>query len=346
MKTPEQIRDMEFQKSPMGGYKQSDVELFLEEMASEIEILMRQKADAERKFQEYAKKSPDGALSTAGIQNVLVSAQRVAEQINEDANNQATQILNDAKLKLTEAELKAKEIIAEAEAKAVLLGDTAEKEAAKIIAGAVQKSEEIVASAKESVDLEQKLYDRLKIEISDFRKKAAEQCGSLIELINQLPSEIPFNIERAKTVLSMDFGNPKELLEKAVSNRIAIEEAAAEEKTEDAEETKSENVTVTIKEEVKPEEPEEAVKAHDDGAIPVVAPVAKAEEKQEPEKKSADNVQLTFSEEEEEEAPVKFFSSNSEPAPAPTKGHISFGVDDDDDEEDDEPRLFFKKKKK
>ena len=45
MKTPEQIRNMEFQKSPMGGYKQSDVELFLEEMASEIEILMRQKAD-------------------------------------------------------------------------------------------------------------------------------------------------------------------------------------------------------------------------------------------------------------------------------------------------------------
>ena len=33
MKTPEQIRNMEFQKSPMGGYKQSDVELFLEEMA-------------------------------------------------------------------------------------------------------------------------------------------------------------------------------------------------------------------------------------------------------------------------------------------------------------------------
>ena len=50
MKTPEQIRNMEFQKSPMGGYKQSDVELFLEEMASEIEILMRQKAEADRRL--------------------------------------------------------------------------------------------------------------------------------------------------------------------------------------------------------------------------------------------------------------------------------------------------------
>ena len=52
MKTPEQIRDMEFQKATMGGYKQSDVELFLEEVASQIEILLRQKQEAERKLQE------------------------------------------------------------------------------------------------------------------------------------------------------------------------------------------------------------------------------------------------------------------------------------------------------
>ena len=72
MKTPEQIRDMEFQKSPMGGYKQSDVELFLEEVASQIEILMKQKNDAERKLQEMSKKTPEVALSASSIQNVLI----------------------------------------------------------------------------------------------------------------------------------------------------------------------------------------------------------------------------------------------------------------------------------
>ena len=220
MKTPEQIRNMEFQKSPMGGYKQSDVELFLEEMASEIEILMRQKAEADRRLKEYAAKSPDGALSTAGIQNVLISAQRVAEQITDEAKENAERIAAEAELKVTQAEIKAKDIIGDAENKARLLGDTAEKEAAKIIAAAVEKSEQTLAAAKESTELEQKLYDRLKIEISDFRKKASAQCSSLIELINQLPSEIPFNIERAKTVLSIDFSDPEALLDKAVEERL------------------------------------------------------------------------------------------------------------------------------
>jgi cell division initiation protein len=339
MKTPEQIRDMEFQKSPMGGYKQSDVELFLEEMASEIEILMRQKADAERKLQEFSQKSPDGALSTAGIQNVLVSAQRVAEQIADEANNKAEEIVRDANLKLNEADVRAKEIIADAESKARLLGDTAEKEAAKIIAGAVKESEEIIASAKESVELEQKLYDRLKIEVSDFRKKATAQCSSLIELINQLPAEIPFNMERAKTVLSTDFGNPEELLEKAVNDRIMKETAAT---VETAEEEVS--VPDTVKEEKENNEAEiiitenaepEAKTAHDDGAVAVAAPVADMEVK--------DNVQLTFEEKNEEE-PIKFSGTVKEEQPAVvSKGHIVFSEDEDDD---DEPRLFFKKKKK
>ena len=48
MKTPEQIRDMEFQSSPMGGYKKNDVDLFLEEIAAEVESLMKQKLEVKR----------------------------------------------------------------------------------------------------------------------------------------------------------------------------------------------------------------------------------------------------------------------------------------------------------
>lgn len=194
MKTPEQIRDMEFQKGPMGGYKQSDVELFLEEVASQIEILTKQKNDAERKLQEMSKQAPEAALTATGIQNVLVSAQRVADQVIEDSKAEAERIVADANLKLAEADIKAREVISEAEAKAILLGETAETEAAKIIAAAVKEGETIVAEAKESIALEQKLYDRLKIEVADFRKKASQQCSALVELINQLPDDIPFNM--------------------------------------------------------------------------------------------------------------------------------------------------------
>ncbi len=367
MKTPEQIRNMEFQKSPMGGYKQSDVELFLEEMASEIEILMRQKAEADRRLKEYAAKSPDGALSTAGIQNVLISAQRVAEQITDEAKENAERIAAEAELKVTQAEIKAKDIIGDAENKARLLGDTAEKEAAKIIAAAVEKSEQTLAAAKESTELEQKLYDRLKIEISDFRKKASAQCSSLIELINQLPSEIPFNIERAKTVLSIDFSDPEALLDKAVEERLLKEKAAAEARMQaEKAEAKAESAAAPAAPSapVVPAAPAAPAAKAEPVSVPVQAPQAA--------KPVMPTVQEIVSAPEMAEEPAASPKTLENAAPAeraakldaflnadkdkkedeqPKKGRISFGIsdgddDDDDDDDDDEPRLFFKRKKK
>lgn len=367
MKTPEQIRNMEFQKSPMGGYKQSDVELFLEEMASEIEILMRQKAEADRRLKEYAAKSPDGALSTAGIQNVLISAQRVAEQITDEAKENAERIAAEAELKVTQAEIKAKDIIGDAENKARLLGDTAEKEAAKIIAAAVEKSEQTLAAAKESTELEQKLYDRLKIEISDFRKKASAQCSSLIELINQLPSEIPFNIERAKTVLSIDFSDPEALLDKAVEERLLKEKAAAEARMQaEKAEAKAESAATPAAPSapVVPAAPAAPAAKAEPVSVPVQAPQAA--------KPVMPTVQEIVSAPEMAEEPAASPKTLENAAPAeraakldaflnadkdkkedeqPKKGRISFGIsdgddDDDDDDDDDEPRLFFKRKKK
>lgn len=340
MKTPEQIRDMEFQKSTMGGYKQSDVELFLEEVASQIEILMKQKADADRKLQEFSKKAPEASLTTEGIQNVLISAQRVADQITDEAKAEAEKIAAEARLKLTEADIKAAEIIAEAENKAFLLGNTAESEAAKIIAASVEKAEETIAAAKASVELEQKLYDRLKIEISDFKKKALEQFGSVIELVNQLPDDVPFNMERAKTVLSTDFGNPEELLKNAVDEMVSKEklEAEAKAKAEAEEAAKVENTA---------EQPPV------EEAVPVAAPVDEAEVKAE-----EDNSEEAFDGDEDEEqlafteavsdvannAPATFVVEQDEDIKPQGRGHITFSDDDDDD--DDEPRMFFRKKKK
>lgn len=349
MKTPEQIRDMEFQKAPMGGYKQSDVEMFLEEVASQIEILVRQKNDAERKLQEMSKQAPEAALTASGIQNVLIKAQHVADQVVEDAKAEAVRIKAEADLKITEADIKAHEVIAEAESKAVLLGETAENEAAKIIANATKEAEVIIAEAKESIELEQKLYDRLKIEISDFRKKASQQCSALVELINQLPGEIPFNMERSKQVLSVDFSDPEQLLKAAVEERLAKEHAAAEAQAKAEAVAEPEPAVV----------PEAKVSAEPVIESISIEPEAEAEAEEIPEidptVEFAEDVQMSF----DNKASVKFEivkDNGDEEVPfavaaakeksAPQKAHISFSDDDDDDDEDDEPRLFFRRKKK
>lgn len=342
MKTPEQIRDMEFQKGPMGGYKQSDVELFLEEVASQIEILTKQKNDAERKLQEMGKQAPEAALTATGIQNVLVSAQRVADQVVEDSKAEAERIIADANLKLAEADIKAREVISEAEAKAILLGETAETEAAKIIAAAVKEGEIIVAEAKESIELEQKLYDRLKIEISDFRKKASQQCSALVELINQLPGEIPFNMERSKQVLSVDFSNPDELLKMAVEERLAKEKAEAEAKLEAEPEAQTE-----VEPEVVAEPIIEPVAEIEVAEEPILAPAVEENEEAQLSFDNKASVKFEVVEDDEEDENVPFSIASEPEEPTVQRSHISFSDDDfDDDDEDDEPRLFFRRKKK
>jgi cell division initiation protein len=334
MKTPEQIRDMEFQKAPMGGYKQSDVELFLEEVASEIEILMKQKADAERKLQEFNKRSPEAALTAAGIQNVLISAQKVADQLTDEAKNEAEHIIADANLKLAEAKLKAGEIIADSEKTAMLLGATAEKEAARIIAEAIQKSDEIIAAANESVELQQKLYDRMKIEIADFKKKTMTQFAAMNELMGQLPDEIPFNIERAKTVLSTDFSNPEELLRTAVEARLAVEnKEEAPKEVEEAEEPQIEQEVIVEKPVSEPVEETEVPSELDDAQLFITGFVSEEQENLE---------------DASEETQSQGFVIADEEMVTTRKGHISFGEDDDDDDDDDddEPRSFFRRKKR
>ncbi len=376
MKTPEQIRNIEFQKSTMGGYKQSDVELFLEEVASQIEMLMRQKADADRKLQEYSEKAPEGGLSAAGIQNILVNAQRTADAMLEEAKEQAASIVANAELEIKQSEIKAKEIIEEAEKNALLLGDTAEKEAAKIIAEAVKKAEEAVLVAKESVELQQKLYDRLVIEVSDFRKKATTQCNTIMSLIEELPDEVTFNLERAKTVLAINFANPEELLKNAVDEKLAKAEeneknAEAEKLAEEqakAEEArlataaaeaarKAEEEAARILEEQKKAEAE-AEKAEEVAEVQIEdinssSDIQSAEvafddnvvPTQAPvSEESVTNMQLSFDEEPKKAVGTDLFVGDDEPM-KPKKGRISFGVDDDEDD-DDEPKLFFRKKKK
>lgn len=376
MKTPEQIRNIEFQKSTVGGYKQSDVELFLEEVASQIDMLMRQKADADRKLQEYSERAPEGGLSAAGIQNILVNAQRTADAMLDEAKEQAASIVANAELEIKQSEIKAKEIIEEAEKNALLLGDTAEKEAAKIIAEAVKKAEEAVLVAKESVELQQKLYDRLVIEVSEFRKKATTQCNAIMSLIEELPNEVTFNLERAKTVLSIDFGNPEELLKNAVDEKLAKAEenekkaeaqklaeeqaraeearlaAEAAESARKAEEEAARALEEQKKAEVEAEKAEEVAEAQTED-INSSSDVQNAEiafddnvvQTQAPvSEEPVTNMQLSFENEPKKAVGTELFVGDDE-AIKPKKGRISFGVEDDEDD-DDEPKLFFKRKKK
>jgi len=52
MLTPEDVRKVEFQKVVIGGYKQIDVDYFLDEVAGTIEALEKKNAELIKKLED------------------------------------------------------------------------------------------------------------------------------------------------------------------------------------------------------------------------------------------------------------------------------------------------------
>ena len=132
--TAEEVRGVVFQKAAIGGYKQSDVDMFLDEVAVCIESMTAKIRSLEKaKFDagaarphiidtpkpsitpETTKEEKNDTITDYGLQSLLIRAQQLADQIQNEAKEAADQLLE----KTTED---AKEIIAEAKSNLELYG--------------------------------------------------------------------------------------------------------------------------------------------------------------------------------------------------------------------------------
>lgn len=106
MLKPSQIREMEFSKSTMGGYKTSEVNSFLDEVAESYEQLYKENSELLKKLrllvdniEEYRKREQNGELTSnpslddarEEADKIIAEAKLEAEQIIENANNRAAQ---------------------------------------------------------------------------------------------------------------------------------------------------------------------------------------------------------------------------------------------------------------
>ncbi len=198
----EQIREIDFTTS-MSGYKKSEVDDFLDELAEDYEKLIKQNQQLNAKIQtlnsentaEPKKEVHEEKPVSNNVQEVhgiLETAQRFSDQLISEAKEKAEQIITEATLKAKELEAKIandkehhEEIMAELKMKA-------EASISEKLKDAVDKSENILAAAKQSVADEKQVYDNLRIEASNFKSKLLDSYKKQLELLNELPVEIPF----------------------------------------------------------------------------------------------------------------------------------------------------------
>lgn len=210
MHNGEYIRTVKFDKA-MRGYNTEDVDTFLDEVADEVDKLIEQNrtlserlAQATKQLQANGSEAAvnsvpvvDNSGSIEQVQSILVSAQRFSDQIINEANEKAAGILNEANTKAREIDEKVGAVLTAFEKDIAERKANADAEVNKMLSDAAIKSEGIITAAHDSVARQQLLFDKLKVEVSEFKKRLFDNHKQQLEILQKFPDSVPYDPERA-----------------------------------------------------------------------------------------------------------------------------------------------------
>ena len=253
MYSVDELRNVEFRTGR--GYKAEDVDIFVDQVAADYEIFLREMSNLKSENERLTKENQENANNSSdqsGWQNILISAQRFADQIVAEAKQKAEEILTDANKTALETKQQTEADKENCKAHITKANETAQAEIEKLLKDGAKKAEAMKTAANDSVDRQQLLFDKLKTEIVDFKSQIMDMYKEHLSLLSQIPDEVPFDAKRAAQVAAVkvdeapDFdamiaGNAKqeEPAEPAAEEAPADEPAAPEETAAPAEEENS-----------------------------------------------------------------------------------------------------------
>lgn len=211
-----QISQAQFSKSK-NGYDQVEVDNLLDAIEKDYNEFEGQLSALNAKIKSLEAENESIKISQSSIQSVLVSAQKLADEIVEKARVDAEGIINEAveKAKAVEHESETRKIAAEQAIK-------------QLLADAAKKSEGMITAAHDSVARQQILFDDLKQQISDFKNDIKAKYKEHIELLAQIPDCVPGTATEAAAAV-------KDMIEQK-ENESAAEPIAEENQIEQIEE--------------------------------------------------------------------------------------------------------------
>jgi len=102
------IQQQQFKGKMFGGLDQEDVDAFLQNVAAEMENLIRENNELKEQQSRHNREMFDIAEKEKELREVMLAAQRITEDMKNNARKEADLII-------TEAELKAERVVADAE---------------------------------------------------------------------------------------------------------------------------------------------------------------------------------------------------------------------------------------
>lgn len=195
MLTAVEIRNVKFTKS-MSGYKQEEVDVLLDRIETDYAQFERLEKEYRARIDTLEKEAEELKKSQNSIQNVLLSAQRLADQIVDEAKAKSAEIIDNAETSITAITEKEKELSAAFEIKAQEQKSRLERELSEMVKTAQIKADSTKAAAEDSVARQQLLYDKMKMEMSAFKTAVTAKYKEHLALLQSLPDTAPMDPKR------------------------------------------------------------------------------------------------------------------------------------------------------
>ena len=157
------------------------------------------------KINELKGELEESKNSQGNIQNIIVSAQRFADQIVEEAKAKSEEIIASAQASIEKITEQEKELTNAFDKKAGERKSALESDIEKIITNAEKKQNAVQAATQDCIDRQQLLFDKMKIEIAAFKSEITAKYKAHLELLASLPDAVPSDPAAIAAAVALSF---------------------------------------------------------------------------------------------------------------------------------------------
>ena len=187
------------------GYNTKEVDSVLSECALTIDAYQKENEELYRKMELLATKIEEYRLEENAIKTALVTAEKMAEKIKKESNDEATELLEksrqEADSTVSSAKTEADKIISSAREYSSTLIEDKTNEASEIITNAQNKANEAINSAK---IVAQDILDQAKQISEDLISKSKAEKEAYEILTNTIKSDAKEFIEKVKALYNAE----------------------------------------------------------------------------------------------------------------------------------------------
>lgn len=230
MLNAKELKNIKFSRQ-MGGYKQEEVDILLDRVEADYEVFERTIRELKSEIEHKNEEISTLKSSQSSIQEVLINAQRLAEQMVKEAKEKSEEIIKDAENSIVNMTEKQRDVIAAFENEQSLRLKKADEEYTALIAKLEAKKASVEKATEDCIERQQTLFNKLKFEVSAFKADISAKYKQHVELLSKIPDEVPMDPKSVVEMLSEEA-----LKEPDVSGFIVNMDSTEEIETAEAEE--------------------------------------------------------------------------------------------------------------